>query len=176
MSFNPSYSLTSFFQLSGTVNQSCTCFWRPSTYCHNWLRAILNGAVSLKGKVLVQSPQCNMDVWGEVDMIHCFTACMYEKACMFLNPDFVRICDLNWNCFSVYFAWKQCRKEEFFSFLFCFCLEQLQSEVEKPLLTFRENFKKDMKRFDHHIADLRKQLVSRYAAVEKVTDTSVWQQ
>lgn len=58
----------------------------------------------------------------------------------------------------------------FFSFLFCFCLEQLQSEVEKPLLTFRENFKKDMKRFDHHIADLRKQLVSRYAAVEKVTD------
>lgn len=46
--------------------------------------------------------------------------------------------------------------------------EQLQSEVEKPLLTFRENFKKDMKRFDHHIADLRKQLVGRYAAVEKV--------
>ncbi|XP_034050026.1 LOW QUALITY PROTEIN: growth arrest-specific protein 7-like [Thalassophryne amazonica] len=44
---------------------------------------------------------------------------------------------------------------------------KLQSEVEKPLLSFRENFKKDMKRFDHHIADLRKQLVSRYAAVEK---------
>uniref|UniRef100_A0A8D3D1J8 Growth arrest specific 7 n=1 Tax=Scophthalmus maximus TaxID=52904 RepID=A0A8D3D1J8_SCOMX len=44
---------------------------------------------------------------------------------------------------------------------------KLQSEVEKPLLTFRENFKKDMKRFDHHIADLRKQLVGRYAAVEK---------
>ncbi|MEQ2215542.1 Growth arrest-specific protein 7, partial [Xenoophorus captivus] len=43
----------------------------------------------------------------------------------------------------------------------------LQSEVEKPFLTFRENFKKDMKRFDHHIADLRKQLVGRYAAVEK---------
>uniref|UniRef100_A0A668A7H1 Growth arrest specific 7 n=1 Tax=Myripristis murdjan TaxID=586833 RepID=A0A668A7H1_9TELE len=41
------------------------------------------------------------------------------------------------------------------------------SEVEKPLLTFRDNFKKDMKRFDHHIADLRKQLVVRYAAVEK---------
>uniref|UniRef100_A0A672FKB8 Growth arrest-specific protein 7-like n=1 Tax=Salarias fasciatus TaxID=181472 RepID=A0A672FKB8_SALFA len=44
---------------------------------------------------------------------------------------------------------------------------KLQSEVEKPFLTFRENFKKDMKRFDHHIADLRKQLVVRYAAVEK---------
>lgn len=47
--------------------------------------------------------------------------------------------------------------------------------MEKPLLTFRENFKKDMKRFDHHIADLRKQLVGRYAAVEKVhtTDTDI---
>lgn len=44
---------------------------------------------------------------------------------------------------------------------------KLQSEVEKPLLTFRDNFKKDMKKFDHHIADLRKQLASRYAAVEK---------
>ncbi|XP_056310123.1 growth arrest-specific protein 7a isoform X1 [Danio aesculapii] len=45
---------------------------------------------------------------------------------------------------------------------------KLQSEVEKPLLTFRgDNFKKDMKKYDHHIADLRKQLVSRYAAVEK---------
>ncbi|XP_013855561.1 growth arrest-specific protein 7 [Austrofundulus limnaeus] len=44
---------------------------------------------------------------------------------------------------------------------------KLQSEVERPLLIFRENFKKDMKRFDHHIADLRKQLVGRYAAVEK---------
>ncbi len=53
-----------------------------------------------------------------------------------------------------------------------FCL-QLQSEVEKPLLTFRaDNFKKDMKKYDHHIADLRKQLVSRYAAVEKVQ--SAW--
>lgn len=49
----------------------------------------------------------------------------------------------------------------------CF-LFQLQSEVEKPLLNFRENFKKDMKKCDHHIADLRKQLASRYAAVEKV--------
>ncbi|KAI3364891.1 hypothetical protein L3Q82_001077 [Scortum barcoo] len=44
---------------------------------------------------------------------------------------------------------------------------KLQSEVEKPFLNFRENFKKDMKRFDHHIADLRKQLAGRYAAVEK---------
>uniref|UniRef100_A0A8B9JLJ2 Growth arrest specific 7 n=1 Tax=Astyanax mexicanus TaxID=7994 RepID=A0A8B9JLJ2_ASTMX len=44
---------------------------------------------------------------------------------------------------------------------------KLQSEVEKPLMVFRDNFKKDMKRFDHHIADLRKQLASRYAAVEK---------
>ncbi|CAL8380733.1 growth arrest-specific protein 7 [Gadus morhua] len=44
---------------------------------------------------------------------------------------------------------------------------KLQSEVEKPLLSFRDNFKKDMKRFDHHIADLRKQLIGRYAAVEK---------
>lgn len=55
----------------------------------------------------------------------------------------------------------------------CFYFEQLQSEVEKPLLTFRENFKKDMKRFDHHIADLRKQLASRYAAVEKVADVDI---
>ncbi|XP_065119232.1 growth arrest-specific protein 7a [Paramisgurnus dabryanus] len=45
---------------------------------------------------------------------------------------------------------------------------KLHSEVEKPLLTFRgDNFKKDMKKYDHHIADLRKQLVSRYAGVEK---------
>ncbi|XP_057214973.1 growth arrest-specific protein 7-like isoform X2 [Triplophysa rosa] len=44
---------------------------------------------------------------------------------------------------------------------------KLQSEVEKPLLTLRENFKKDMKKFDHHMADLRKQLASRYSAVEK---------
>lgn len=54
-----------------------------------------------------------------------------------------------------------------FSSLFLFH-QQLQSEVEKPLLNFRENFKKDMKKCDHHIADLRKQLASRYAAVEKV--------
>ncbi|XP_057570419.1 growth arrest-specific protein 7 isoform X3 [Hippopotamus amphibius kiboko] len=44
---------------------------------------------------------------------------------------------------------------------------KLHSEVEKPLMNFRENFKKDMKKCDHHIADLRKQLASRYAAVEK---------
>lgn len=46
---------------------------------------------------------------------------------------------------------------------------QLHSEVEKPLLTFRsDHFKKDLKKYDHHIADLRKQLASRYAGVEKV--------
>uniref|UniRef100_A0A673WF72 Growth arrest specific 7 n=1 Tax=Salmo trutta TaxID=8032 RepID=A0A673WF72_SALTR len=44
---------------------------------------------------------------------------------------------------------------------------KLQSEVEKPLLTFRDNFKKDMKRFNHHISELRKQLVGRHSAVEK---------
>uniref|UniRef100_A0A671R504 Growth arrest-specific protein 7-like n=1 Tax=Sinocyclocheilus anshuiensis TaxID=1608454 RepID=A0A671R504_9TELE len=44
---------------------------------------------------------------------------------------------------------------------------KLQSEVEKPLLIFRENFKKDMKKFDHHMADLRKQLTGRNSAVEK---------
>ncbi|XP_072796832.1 growth arrest-specific protein 7 isoform X2 [Vicugna pacos] len=44
---------------------------------------------------------------------------------------------------------------------------KLHSEVERPLMNFRENFKKDMKKCDHHIADLRKQLSSRYAAVEK---------
>lgn len=48
-------------------------------------------------------------------------------------------------------------------------LPQLHCEVEKPLLTFRgDNFKKDLKKYDHHIADLRKQLASRYAGVEKV--------
>ncbi|XP_059386097.1 growth arrest-specific protein 7-like isoform X4 [Carassius carassius] len=44
---------------------------------------------------------------------------------------------------------------------------KLQSEVEKPLLTFRENVKKDMKKLDHHMVDLRKQLAIRSAAVEK---------
>ncbi|XP_026855489.2 growth arrest-specific protein 7-like isoform X2 [Electrophorus electricus] len=44
---------------------------------------------------------------------------------------------------------------------------KLQSDVEKPLLTFRDNFKKDMKKFEHHIADLRKQLAGRFAAAEK---------
>lgn len=45
---------------------------------------------------------------------------------------------------------------------------KLHSEVEKPLLTFRsDHFKKDLKKYDHHIADLRKQLASRYAGVEK---------
>ncbi|RVE69950.1 hypothetical protein OJAV_G00082910 [Oryzias javanicus] len=45
---------------------------------------------------------------------------------------------------------------------------KLHTEVEKPLLTFRgDNFKKDLKKYDHHIADLRKQLASRFASVEK---------
>ncbi|MBZ3888927.1 Growth arrest-specific protein 7 [Sciurus carolinensis] len=44
---------------------------------------------------------------------------------------------------------------------------KLHSEVEKPLMNFRENFKKDMKKCYHHIADLLKQLASRYALVEK---------
>ncbi|XP_060795633.1 growth arrest-specific protein 7-like isoform X3 [Neoarius graeffei] len=44
---------------------------------------------------------------------------------------------------------------------------KLQSDVEKPLLSYRDNFKKDMKKYDHQITDLRKQLASRYAAVEK---------
>ncbi|MBZ3869303.1 Growth arrest-specific protein 7 [Sciurus carolinensis] len=33
---------------------------------------------------------------------------------------------------------------------------KLHSEVEKPLMNIRENFKKDMKKCDHHIADLCK--------------------
>lgn len=42
------------------------------------------------------------------------------------------------------------------------------------MLTFRgDNFKKDLKKYDHHIADLRKQLASRYASVEKVRGHSV---
>lgn len=46
---------------------------------------------------------------------------------------------------------------------------QLHTEVEKPLLTFRcDNFKKDLKKYDHHMVDLRKQLASRFAGVEKV--------
>uniref|UniRef100_A0A8D2CPC6 F-BAR domain-containing protein n=1 Tax=Sciurus vulgaris TaxID=55149 RepID=A0A8D2CPC6_SCIVU len=44
---------------------------------------------------------------------------------------------------------------------------KLHSEVEKPLMNFHEIFKKDMKKCDHHIADLRKQLVSHCASVEK---------
>uniref|UniRef100_A0AAY4BMU8 Growth arrest-specific protein 7 n=1 Tax=Denticeps clupeoides TaxID=299321 RepID=A0AAY4BMU8_9TELE len=44
---------------------------------------------------------------------------------------------------------------------------KLHSEVEKPLLTFRDSFKKDMKKFDHSITDLRKQLAGCYTAVEK---------
>ncbi|MBZ3885775.1 Growth arrest-specific protein 7 [Sciurus carolinensis] len=44
---------------------------------------------------------------------------------------------------------------------------KLDSEVEKPLMNFRENFKKDIKKCDHHIADLRKQLANCYTSVEK---------
>ncbi|MBZ3885972.1 Growth arrest-specific protein 7 [Sciurus carolinensis] len=43
----------------------------------------------------------------------------------------------------------------------------LHSEIEKPLINFRENFKKDMKKCDHRIADLHKQHASHYALVEK---------
>lgn len=60
-----------------------------------------------------------------------------------------------------------CLAPHYCHFFLCFHC-QLQSEVEKPLLNFRENFKKDMKKCDHHIADLRKHLASRYTAVEKV--------
>ncbi|XP_048848070.1 growth arrest-specific protein 7-like isoform X2 [Brienomyrus brachyistius] len=44
---------------------------------------------------------------------------------------------------------------------------KLHSEVEKPLLSLRDNFKKDMKKYDQNISELRKQLLSRYVAVEK---------
>ncbi|MBZ3890347.1 Growth arrest-specific protein 7 [Sciurus carolinensis] len=44
---------------------------------------------------------------------------------------------------------------------------KLHSKVEKPLMNFHENFKKDMKKCDHHITDLGKQLASRYSSVEK---------
>nr|XP_040143637.1 growth arrest-specific protein 7-like [Ictidomys tridecemlineatus] len=53
---------------------------------------------------------------------------------------------------------------------------KLNSEVEKPLMNFRENFKKDMKKCDHHIADLRKQLASRHASVEKAQKALTEQQ
>ncbi|MBZ3888988.1 Growth arrest-specific protein 7 [Sciurus carolinensis] len=53
---------------------------------------------------------------------------------------------------------------------------KLHSEVEKPLMNFRENFKKDMKKCDHHIADLCKQLASCYASVEKARKALTEQQ
>ncbi|MBZ3869515.1 Growth arrest-specific protein 7 [Sciurus carolinensis] len=53
---------------------------------------------------------------------------------------------------------------------------KLHSEVEKPLMNFHENFKKDMKKCDHHIADLRKQLASCYASVEKARKALTEQQ
>ncbi|MBZ3887155.1 Growth arrest-specific protein 7 [Sciurus carolinensis] len=43
----------------------------------------------------------------------------------------------------------------------------LHREVEKPLMSFHENFKKDMRKSDHHITDIHKQLTSLYALVEK---------
>ncbi|MBZ3881934.1 Growth arrest-specific protein 7 [Sciurus carolinensis] len=41
------------------------------------------------------------------------------------------------------------------------------SKVEKPLRHFGENFKEDMKKRDHHISDLHKQLTSCYTFMEK---------
>ncbi|MBZ3878417.1 Growth arrest-specific protein 7 [Sciurus carolinensis] len=40
---------------------------------------------------------------------------------------------------------------------------KLHREIKKPLMNFHEDFKKDMKKCDHHITDLRKQLSSHYA-------------
>ncbi|MBZ3870841.1 Growth arrest-specific protein 7 [Sciurus carolinensis] len=53
---------------------------------------------------------------------------------------------------------------------------KLHSEVEKPLINFQENFKKDMKRCDHHIADLHKQLTSHYVSMEKAQKALTEQQ
>ncbi|MBZ3876276.1 Growth arrest-specific protein 7 [Sciurus carolinensis] len=53
---------------------------------------------------------------------------------------------------------------------------KLHSEVEKPLMSFHENFKRDMKKCDHHIADLRKQLASPCASVEKARKALIEQQ
>ncbi|XP_020501328.1 growth arrest-specific protein 7a [Labrus bergylta] len=45
---------------------------------------------------------------------------------------------------------------------------KLHSEVEKPLLTFRgDGFKKDLKKYEHNLSDLRKQLTTRFGGVEK---------
>ncbi|MBZ3889231.1 Growth arrest-specific protein 7 [Sciurus carolinensis] len=53
---------------------------------------------------------------------------------------------------------------------------KLHSEVEKPLMNFHENFKKDMKKCDHHIGDLCKKLASHYAWVEKAQKALTEQQ
>ncbi|KAM4838328.1 growth arrest-specific protein 7-like [Urocitellus parryii] len=53
---------------------------------------------------------------------------------------------------------------------------KLHSEMEKPLMNFHENFKKDMKKYDHHIADPHKQLASRYVSVEKAQNALTEQQ
>ncbi|VTJ60353.1 Hypothetical predicted protein [Marmota monax] len=48
--------------------------------------------------------------------------------------------------------------------------------MEKPLMNFHENFEKDMKKYDHHIADPHKQLSSRYVSVEKAQNAlTEWQ-
>ncbi|MBZ3883818.1 Growth arrest-specific protein 7 [Sciurus carolinensis] len=53
---------------------------------------------------------------------------------------------------------------------------KLHSKVEKPLMNFCENFKKDMKKCDHHITDLRKQQASHYVLVEKAQKALTKQQ
>uniref|UniRef100_A0A8C5Z1J4 F-BAR domain-containing protein n=1 Tax=Marmota marmota marmota TaxID=9994 RepID=A0A8C5Z1J4_MARMA len=45
---------------------------------------------------------------------------------------------------------------------------KLHSEVEKPLMNFRENFKKDMKKYDHHIK-AQKALTERQRDLEMKT-------
>ncbi|CAN0313506.1 unnamed protein product [Lampetra fluviatilis] len=44
---------------------------------------------------------------------------------------------------------------------------KLHTEVEKPLLSYRENLKKELKKFEHHISEHRKQLLGRLANVDK---------
>lgn len=44
---------------------------------------------------------------------------------------------------------------------------KLSSEVEKPLFGYRENFGKEMRKKEHHIANHRKLLTTRYSSVQK---------
>nr|XP_032832092.1 growth arrest-specific protein 7-like [Petromyzon marinus] len=44
---------------------------------------------------------------------------------------------------------------------------KLHTEVEKPLLSYRENLKKELKKFEHHISEHRKQLLGRLVNVDK---------